>query len=66
MNGSDSDYVAGYESASRALANGYPVDGDGPQHGSESYFNGFIDRLAEAKRAAQEQAPLVGAQAKGD
>jgi hypothetical protein len=53
MNGNESDYVSGYEAASRALQSGYPVDGDGPQQASDSYFNGFIDRLAEAKRAAQ-------------
>ena len=44
-------FAAGYAAGQKAAANGYPLDGDGPARSSEAYFNGFIEALADARRA---------------
>lgn len=49
-------FAAGYAAGQKALANGYPLDGDGPARSSEAYYNGFIEALADARRAKQAEA----------
>lgn len=44
-------YNAGYAAGQAAIKHGYPLDGDGPPRSSEAYFNGFIEALADARRA---------------
>lgn len=49
-------YAAGYAAGEVAIKNGHPLDGDGPARSSEAYFNGFIEALADARRAKKTEA----------